>query len=162
MSRGKRMSQTGFTLIELVIVIAIIGLLAVAVLPRFVNLAGDARMAQINGALGSTRSAATIVHGAVLARGLGNGATTVAAEGANITVINGYPTANAAGILTASQITTGAGGDFVLSAAGGAGAGATVTIQANGAVTPAQCQLSYTNPAVAGNPPTYAVVTTGC
>lgn len=158
----KNRMDRGFTLIELVIVMAIVGLLAIVVLPRFVNLTGDARAAQLNAALGSMRAAAVIIHGAILARNLGNGAVSVAAEGANVTAINGYPTANAAGILTAAQITTGAGGDFTLFAAGGAGAGSTVTIRAIGAVTPANCQLSYTNPAVAGNPPTYAVVVTGC
>jgi MSHA pilin protein MshA len=151
----------GFTLIELVIVMAIIGLLAVVVLPRFVNLTGDARGARINGALGSVRSAAVIAHGTALARNLGNGATTVAAEGGNITIINGYPTANAAGILFAAQVTTGVGGDFVL-VGGGAAAGSTVTVQAIGAVNPATCQFTYTNPAVAGNPPAYTVTTTGC
>ena len=151
----------GFTLIELVIVMAIIGLLAVVVLPRFVNLTGDARGARINGALGAARSAAMIAHGAVLARNLGNGATTVPAEGGNITVINGYPTADANGILFAAQITTGAGGDFVL-VGGGPLAGNTATIQAIGAVTPANCQFTYQNPAVAGNPPVYTVDITGC
>lgn len=151
----------GFTLIELVIVMAIIGLLAVVVLPRFVNLTGDARGARINGALGSVRSAAVIAHGTALARNLGNGATTVAAEGGNITIVNGYPTADAAGILFAAQVTTGVGGDFVL-VGGGAAAGSTVTIQAIGAVAPATCQFTYQNPLVAGNPPVYTVATTGC
>lgn len=148
----------GFTLIELVIVMAIVGLLAIVVLPRFVNLTGDARAARINGALGSARSAAVIVHSAALARNLGNVATTVAAEGANVTIINGYPTANAAGILAAAQITA---ADFTI-VGGGAAAGNTITVQATGAVTLANCQFTYQNPAAAGNPPVYTVDVTGC
>jgi MSHA pilin protein MshA len=148
----------GFTLIELVIVMAIIGLLAIAVLPRFVNLTGDARGARINGALGSVRSAAVIAHGTALARNLGNGATVVAAEGGNVTIINGYPTADAAGILFAAQIDA---ADFSI-AGGGAGTGATITVQGTGAVTPANCQFTYQNPAAAGDPPAYTVDITGC
>ncbi len=148
----------GFTLIELVIVMAIVGLLAIVVLPRFVNLTGDARAARINGALGSAKSAALIAHGTALARNLGNGATTVAAEGANITIINGYPTADAAGILAAAQITA---ADFTI-VGGAAAAGSTVTVQATGAVTLANCQFTYQNPAAAGNPPVYTVDITGC
>jgi MSHA pilin protein MshA len=148
----------GFTLIELVIVMAIVGLLAIVVLPRFVNLTGDARGARINGALGSVRSAAVIAHGTALARNLGNAAATVVAEGANITIINGYPTANAAGILDAAQVTA---TDFTISG-GGAGTGATITVQATGAVTLANCQFTYTNPAAAGDPPAYTVDITGC
>jgi MSHA pilin protein MshA len=148
----------GFTLIELVIVMAIVGLLAIAVLPRFVNLAGDARGARINGALGSVQSAAMISHGTALARSLGNGATVVAAEGGNVTIINGYPTANAAGILFAAQINA---ADFTITG-GGAGTGATITVQATGAVTLANCQFTYTNPATAGDPPAYTVDITGC
>lgn len=158
MTLNKIRMDRGFTLIELVIVMAIVGLLAVVVLPRFVNLTGDARGARINGALGSAKSAALIAHGTALARNLGNGATTVLAEGANITIINGYPTADAAGILDAAQITA---ADFTISG-GGAAAGSTVTVQATGAVTLANCQLTYTNPAVAGNPPAYTVDITGC
>lgn len=150
----------GFTLIELVIVMAIIGLMAVAVLPRFVNLAGDARAARLNAALGSMRSAAVIAHGAWLARNLALTAVTITAEGGTVTLINGYPTANAGGIVSAAQLVVPT--DFTL-VGGGALAGNAVTVQVTGATAMATCQFIYTNPAVAGNPPTFSVpVTTGC
>lgn len=149
----------GFTLIELVIVMVILGLLAAVVVPRYVNLAGDARAAKINGAAGSARSAAAIVHGVALARTLGNGAANVNMEGATVTIINGYPTADTAGILAAAQINTADG--FTVSG-GAAAAGSTVTVQATGAVTPAQCQFTYQNPAAAGDAPTVTVTVTDC
>lgn len=149
----------GFTLIELVIVMAIIGLMAVAVLPRFVSLAGDARTARLNAALGSMRSAAVIAHGTWLARNLGT-PVTITAEGGTITLVNGYPTADAGGIVSAAQLTVPT--DFTL-VGGGAAAGNTVTVQVTGATALATCQFTYTNPAVLGNPPTFSVpVTTGC
>ncbi len=55
--RGTRNSQSGFTLIELVMVIVILGILAATALPRFVDLRGDAELAAIQGVAGAVSAA---------------------------------------------------------------------------------------------------------
>lgn len=108
-------NHTGFTLIELVIVIVILGILAAAALPRFSDLSTDARLSAINGIAGSLRSTATIAHATQLAKNLSSNGN-VNLEGVNIVMNDGYPTASS----IASALTDYSGFTYSV-IAGGAG-----------------------------------------
>lgn len=64
------MKQKGFTLIELVIVIIIVGILAVIAIPKFVNLQRDARIADLKGIEASLKSANALVYSKAATKGI--------------------------------------------------------------------------------------------
>jgi MSHA pilin protein MshA len=160
----KVQAQGGFTLIELIVVIVILGILAATALPKFANLSGDARFASINAAKGAMTSAASIARGRVLVTPASISNGNIVLEGTTIAVTPaGYPRATTAGIGAAANIDV---ADYVSYTANGTNIPA---VPANGIVfvpasiastaTAPNCYISYAvDPASTTDAPQVRVV----
>ncbi|MEM7540256.1 MAG: type II secretion system protein [Pseudomonadota bacterium] len=140
-------NQTGFTLIELISVIVILGILSAFAIPRFASFEGEAREAAVEGLAGAMRSAIAIAHAQWLADGASSAALSVVLEGQTVVVdANGWLTqasiddAMSSDPLTSGYATNGTGEWYVDDFIQGT------------------CSVLFTN----GNPPTVLTTTNTC
>jgi prepilin-type N-terminal cleavage/methylation domain-containing protein len=114
----------GFTMIELIVVIVILGILAAAALPKMLNLGSSARISSIQSLAGSVTSSVGLVKGLTMVRGPGTAGTQVnitwvtMSGGSQVRVWSGYPDRWCDGIAATQQgMTIPSGGCYLSTAA---------------------------------------------
>ncbi|MCU8076029.1 type II secretion system protein [Shewanella sp. SM29] len=152
--------QQGFTLIELVVVIIILGILAVTAAPKFINLQKDARASALQGVKGAIQGANSLVFSKAALTGKEKGVQPTVAIGdtATVATLDGYMRATKASLEAGMDITfdleAASGGtqattaDWIIAeTAGASGSAGSAKIYAHGA--PASCFLTYKEAKVA-------------
>ena len=133
--------QSGFTLIELIMVIVILGVLASFALPKFADLSDKAKDSVMEGVSGSVRSASALVHAQWLAEGGSTSVTTVTMEDGSVVTLTATGYINETDIGDAIDLD----GDLTLNASGTAASGAVISFN-NQSGDPCVVYDSGTNP----------------
>jgi MSHA pilin protein MshA len=151
--------QQGFTLIELVVVIIILGILAVVAAPKFINISGDARIASLESLEGSMRSASELVNVKARIENKTDCAIdpVVKVGGESITLRCGYPCPHPSGIAKAVET------DASFTWVGGNCSGqlGAIEVKIKLAPDPNTCKIRYSS-ARNNVPPSFTSTITGC
>lgn len=154
-----KINSKGFTLIELIIVIVILGILAVAAASRFISVSSDARIASLNTLKGSMRTASDLVNYKARLEDKTDCSTDPTIEMAEetITLRCGYPCPHPSGI-TKTIVT-----DDTFRWVGGNCGGqlGRIDVQLVDAPDPGTCKIAYTS-AREDRPPSFTSTTEGC